>query len=139
MVMNSINKEDIILPEYEELMGCIYENFLSIPGQEIDYENYSKAPDRIGQIASSQYYNELESTITDACQNSARHGFLMGARLTMVILSGWQQGSGMEKLWKSLAAGRKSPGWQQTSHDSSETIKVMEFMKGGKSNGQHGI
>lgn len=139
MVMNSIKKEDIILPDYEELMGCIYENFLSIPGQEFDYENYSKALDRIGQIASGQDYNELECTITDACQNSARHGFLMGARLTMVMLSGWQQGSGMEELWKSLAARRKSPGGQQASCGSSETVKVMEFMKGGNSNGQHGI
>lgn len=135
MVMNSIKNEDIILPDYEEIMECIYENFLSIPGQEFDYENYSKVLDRILEITSGKDYNELEYMITDACQNSARHGFLMGARLTMVILSGWQQGPGMEELRKSLAAGRKTPSGQQASHDSPGTVEVMEFMKGGKSNG----
>lgn len=137
--MNSIKKEDITLPDYEELMGCIYENFLSIPGQEFDYENYSKALDKIDQIASSSDYNELEHTITEGFENSAQHGFLMGARMTMTLLLGWQQGSGMENIRGFLAAGRNSPGGQQASHGSPETVKVMEFMKGGNSNGQHGI
>lgn len=111
--MNSIKTEDIIIPDFEALMNCIYNNFMSDIGQEFDYESYSKALDKIDQIASSSDYNELEDTITEGFQNSAKHGFLMGARMTMTLLFGW----------------KPDPG------SSAEELKVMEFMKGGDHNG----
>ncbi len=106
--MNSIKAEDIILPDYSGLIDCIYEDFLMEPGQEFDYENYNRALDKIEQIASQPDYNELESTITDACRNSAKHGFLMGTKIAMALLSGWQQGRGQQEAGGTLAsaAGR---------------------------------
>lgn len=111
--MNSIKKEDIKLPSYEEMLECIYNKYMADMGQEFDYANYSKALDKIEQIASDKDYTYLEHTITECCQNSAMHGFMMGARMTMVILFGWQQASG-------------------SSHG---TVEIMEFMKGGNYHG----
>lgn len=106
--MNSIKAEDIILPDYSGLTDCIYEHFLMELGQEFDYENYNRALDKIEQIVSQSDYNELESTITDACRNSAKHGFLMGTKIAMTLLFGWQQDKGQQEAGGSLAsaAGR---------------------------------
>lgn len=135
--MNSINKEDIMIPDYESLMNCIYDKFLWDAGQEFDYETYDKVLDKIGHIAGhlSSDYKELEDFVTIGFQDSARHGFLMGARLTMVLLFGWQQDPGMQDIKKFLAAGKKMSGRQQDSGNSADELKVMEFMKGKNHNG----
>lgn len=102
--MNSIKTEDIILPDYSGLIDCIYEHFLMEIGQEFDYENYNRALDKIEQIASPSDYSELESTITDACRNSAKHGFLMGTKIAMTLLLGWQQDKGKQDKTGALAS-----------------------------------
>lgn len=106
--MNSTKKEDIILPGYEAIMDCIYDKFLDKAGQEFDYGNYSRALDKISQIASASDYDELEDVITEMCQNSAKHGFQMGARMSMVLLFGWQQGFQMLGMEEFPSSGTES-------------------------------
>ncbi len=108
--MNSIKAEDLILPDHAGLMDCIYEHFLMEIGQEFDYENYNRALDKIEQIASQPDYNELESTITDACRNSAKHGFLMGTKIAMTLLFGWQQDMGRQGMEGYLASAAERMG-----------------------------
>lgn len=133
--MNSIKMEDIIIPDYETLMNCIYEKFMSDIGQEFDYENYDKALDKIDQLVSSSDYTELEHTITQGFENSAQHGFLMGARMTMMLLFGWQQGSGIQNLHEFLTSKLEMPARQQDSGGKDKGLNIMGFMKGGKHNG----
>ena len=119
------------------MINGIYDKFLWDAEQEFDYETYGKVLDKIGQIVGSlsSDYRELEDSITTGFQDSSRHGFHMGVRITIILLFGWQQGFEMQDIVKLLAAVKEMPDMRQDSGSSVDELKVMEFMKGGNHNG----
>lgn len=89
-----------ILPGYDQITDCLYKQFLDEAGQEFDYESYNKTLGKIQQLADGTEYVDLEDTITEGFENSAKHGFSMGVGISLQFLFGWQQAFSLEESQK---------------------------------------
>lgn len=79
------------LPGYDQILECLYRQFLDEAGEEFDYDSYNQALGKIQLVADKEQYTELEDIITEGFENSAKHGFTMGIGIALSFLFGWQQ------------------------------------------------
>lgn len=79
------------LPGYDQILECLYRQFLDEAGEEFDYDSYNQALGKIQLVTDKDQYTELEDIITEGFENSAKQGFTMGIGIVLSFLFGWQQ------------------------------------------------